>query len=67
MIPLGSKHRSNNVLDLVRHSGFAAGGGQQATALWLQENLDLDIKLVSYDGGSDASAQESYTLASLSI
>ena len=36
--------------------GFAAGGGQQATALWLQENLDLDIKLVSYDGGSDASA-----------
>ena len=32
--------------------GFAAGGGQQATALWLQENLDLDIKLVSYDGGS---------------
>ena len=36
--------------------GFAAGGGQQATALWLQENLGLDIKLVSYDGGSDASA-----------
>ncbi len=36
--------------------GFAAGGGQQATALWLAENLDLDVKLVSYDGGSDASA-----------
>lgn len=36
--------------------GYAAGGGQQATALWLAENLDLDIKLVSYDGGSDASA-----------
>lgn len=36
--------------------GFAAGGGQQATALWLKNNLDLDIKLVSYDGGSDASA-----------
>ncbi|MBU5625653.1 tripartite tricarboxylate transporter substrate binding protein [Oscillibacter sp. MSJ-2] len=36
--------------------GYAAGGGQQATALWLKNNLDLDIKLVSYDGGSDASA-----------
>lgn len=36
--------------------GFAAGGGQQATALWLKNNLDLDIKLVSYNGGSDASA-----------
>ncbi|QNL44048.1 tripartite tricarboxylate transporter substrate binding protein [Oscillibacter hominis] len=36
--------------------GYAAGGGQQATALWLKDNLDLDIKLVSYDGGSDASA-----------
>lgn len=36
--------------------GFAAGGGQQATAMWLKENLDIDIKMVSYDGGSDASA-----------
>lgn len=36
--------------------GFAAGGGQQATAQWLADNLDLDINLVSYDGGSDASA-----------
>ena len=36
--------------------GFAAGGGQQATAMWLANNLDLDIKQVSFDGGSDASA-----------
>lgn len=36
--------------------GFATGGGQQATAMWLAENLDLDIRLVSYDGGSDVSA-----------
>ncbi len=36
--------------------GFAAGGGQQAIASWLQQNLSLDIKLVSYDGGGAASA-----------
>lgn len=36
--------------------GFAAGGGQQAIALWLKENLNLDINLVSYDGGSASSA-----------
>lgn len=36
--------------------GFAAGGGQQATAMWLANNLDLDIKQVSFDGGADASA-----------
>lgn len=36
--------------------GFASGGGQQATAMWLAKNLDLDIKQVSFDGGSDASA-----------
>lgn len=36
--------------------GFAAGGGQQATAAWLKENMNLDIKLVSYDGGGNTSA-----------
>ncbi len=36
--------------------GYVANSGQQATALWIQENLELDLKMVSYDGGSDASA-----------
>lgn len=36
--------------------GYVTNSGQQATALWLQKNLDLDIKLVSYDGGSDVTA-----------
>lgn len=36
--------------------GFASGGGQQASAMWMAKNLGLDIKQVSYDGGSGASA-----------
>ena len=36
--------------------GYVSGGGQEATAFWLQKNLGLDLNMVSYDGGSDASA-----------
>lgn len=36
--------------------GYVTNSGQQATALWMKENLDLDIKLVTYDGGSDVTA-----------
>lgn len=36
--------------------GFAAGGGQQAIASWLEQNLSIDVNLVSYDGGGAASA-----------
>lgn len=36
--------------------GYVSNSGQQATALWVKENLGLDVNMVSYDGGSDASA-----------
>lgn len=36
--------------------GYVSNSGQQATALWIKENLELDVNMVSYDGGSDASA-----------
>lgn len=36
--------------------GYVSNSGQQATAIWMQENLELDVNMVSYDGGSDASA-----------
>lgn len=39
-----------------RTIGVAAGGGQQAIALWLQKTLQLDVNIVNYDGGSGASA-----------
>jgi len=36
--------------------GVTTNSGQQATALWLQKNLDLDVNIVAYDGGSDGAA-----------